>query len=127
MRLPRAFKDFDITQATVSVWLFKKGKRQDGIPRFTARWVDTDEELDRALREVVVSEVARISEVRAYGLLAQNNEESALKISAEETHIGLIIEQTNAPSRDKKLTSSTEANNTVFYVIKLNDEKRALY
>ncbi len=127
MRVPRAFKDFDIAQATVSVWLFKKGRRKEGIPRFNARWVDTDDELDQALREVVTSEIARISEVRPYGLLAENNEASALKISAEETHIGLIIEQTAAPSRDLKITSSEEANNTLFYVIKLNDGPRALY
>jgi len=59
MPIPQAFTNFDIANATVTVWLFKKSAGADGIPRYTGRWIETDEELDGALKEAIIEDGTR--------------------------------------------------------------------
>jgi hypothetical protein len=114
---------FDIQNSEVKVWTFKK-TQYTGVPAptYTGHWVDTSEELDQAIRNALISERARITEVLEYGILAQNNEGSALSIQLDETHAGLILEKIGDEIDDKKVKNLKEINNSAFYVIKTVDQ-----
>jgi hypothetical protein len=52
MRVPKPFTSFDVDASTVSLWLFKKTPQPAASPpKYTAHWVDTNDELDVALKE----------------------------------------------------------------------------
>ena len=74
-------KTFDVDAASVSLWVFKGPRGSgDAPPIYTGYWVETTESVDAALRSIVKNERGRIEETIEYGLLAQNNEASALLI-----------------------------------------------
>lgn len=113
---------FDIQNSEVKVWTFKK-TQYTGVPAptFTGHWVDTSGDLDQAIRDALISERERITEVLDYSILAQNNESSALSIKLDETHAELILEKTVDEIQDKKVKNLKEINNTAFYVLKIVD------
>ncbi|SMF24475.1 protein of unknown function [Xaviernesmea oryzae] len=127
MAVPQAFTDFDINAATVALWVFKKSLRPGSAPVFTGRWVQTDEALDGALKQAVIQERARILEVNEYGLLAQNNEDSALRIDGLLTHAGLLTAQMAAEIATKKVRNLKDVQNSDFYAIKLVSGDSILY
>jgi hypothetical protein len=112
-------KAFDLNSATASLWVFKKSVGSDGKPSFSGRWVETTDDLDNALKAAVSDERNRIEEVQEYSLLAQNNEASALGITAIETHAGLVVSQAAGEIPQKKVARLKDIQNTSFYAIKL--------
>jgi hypothetical protein len=113
------FKGFDVSGATVSLWVFKKSTASDKSPVFKGRWVQTTEVLDQALKAAVEAERDRITEIQEYSLLAQPNESSALAITTLETHAGLVVDEVAAELDAKKISRLKDIQNTIFYVIKL--------
>jgi hypothetical protein len=97
MPLPHGLQDFDVANATVQVWLYKKSTQPEGGIRFTGRWIDTGAELDRALRQAVAEKRDSILEVTTYSLLAATNDGIALQIDALETHAGAITAEAANP------------------------------
>jgi hypothetical protein len=53
MPLPQGLRDFEVANATVQVWLYKKSTIPDRGIRFTGRWIDTDVNLDQALKQAI--------------------------------------------------------------------------
>lgn len=127
MPVPQSLVDFDIANATASIWLFKKSASVGKIPRFSGRWIDTNAELDEALKGAIAQERARIVEVNEYSLLAQNNEGSALRIDTLETHAGLIVDQAAGETPAKRVSSLKHVQNTGFYVVKLTNGDQVLH
>lgn len=121
-------KAFDVGSATVSLWVFK-GPRgpSDAPPVYSAYWVETTEDLDAALKDTVATEKNRIEETIEYGLLAQNNEASALLIAKEETNAGLLIDMVAAENEAKRVQDANRLQNTTFYLIKLIHNDAILY
>jgi isochorismate synthase EntC len=120
MAIPNEFAAFDVANANVTVWAFKKSGGAAGTqPTYTGRWVATDVALDAELRAAVASELARIEEVNPYGLLAQNNEASALSISADETFAPLIVAATADALAQRRATSLKQLQNSDFYALRL--------
>ena len=120
MPLPQLLQDFDITNATVAVWLFKKSYPvPGGVPRFKGRWIDTDQQLDAALKQALIAKRDSILEVEEYGLLAGIEVGQALRVDALETHAALITAEAAAETADRKATNLKEVRNTDFYVVKL--------
>lgn len=94
MAIPVSLSSFDIQNAGLTVWLFKKsGATAGAAPTYTGRWITTQPDLNAALKTSLIEARARITEVQEYGLLAQNNGASALLIDTVETHAGLIVAQ----------------------------------
>lgn len=119
MPLPQKFADFDIANAGVTVWLFKKSGGAGGAaPVFTGHWIATTGELETALKDAVVDARNSIEEVQPYGLLAQNNETSVLSIGTLETHADLIVAASADALPQKKVKNLRQIQNTSFYVIK---------
>lgn len=128
MPIPQILQDFDIANATVSVWLYKKSAGAVvGIPRFTGRWIDTDAELDQALRIALQNKRATILEVEDYSLLANVEDGQALRIDALETHAALITGQAAAEVPAKKASTLKEVQNTDFYAVKLVSGDQTIY
>lgn len=120
MPLPQKFVDFDIDNAGVTVWLFKKSGGIGGTsPVFTGRWIATTHELEAALKRAIVEARGAIEEVNPYSLLAQNNEASVLNIDTFETHADLIVTACADALQQRKVRDLRDIQNTEFYVIKL--------
>jgi hypothetical protein len=118
---------FDLDGADVTVWVAKKSGGFKGAPPiFTARWVETDQRLDAALKAALVAARARIEELRPYDLLAQNNEGSALSIGLDETHAALVIARCTDATPDRRARGPSDLINSDFYVVKLTSAGQAL-
>jgi hypothetical protein len=104
MPLPQALQDFNIENSTVQVWLFKKSITSERQIRFTGRWINTDANLDQALKEAAIQKRENILEVNSYGLLSGANDGIALHISTIETHAGAITAEAMNPVQSRKVT-----------------------
>lgn len=111
-------KAFDFANATVSLWLFKKTISGSKPPIFSGRWVGTEVDLEAAMIDVASAQMKRIEEIIPYGLLAQNNEHSALSIDTLETHAGLLVDACAAEVPKRKVRGVKDVNNAKFYVMK---------
>lgn len=110
---------FDFDQASVAFWTFKgpRGLSSED-PLYTGHWVDTTDDTDSILKEIAKDQVDRIEEVLEYGLLVQNHETSALSITTEETHAGVIVDECAAETQPKKTLNVRHLRNANFYVSK---------
>lgn len=128
MAIPAALSDFDIQNAGLTVWLFKKSGGAGGAaPTYTGRWITTDDALNEALKASVIEARSRIEEVHEYGLLAQNNEASALLIDTVETHAGLIVDQSANALPHRKVSTEAHIANTSFFVVRLTSGDDVLH
>lgn len=110
---------FDFNQASVVFWTFKGPRGPSGEdPLYTGHWVDTTDETKGILREIASDQIGRIEEVLGYGLLVQNHETSALSITTEETHAGVIVDECAAETQVKKTLNVKHLRNASFYVSK---------
>lgn len=127
MAIPVALSDFDIQNAGLTVWLFKKsGGAAGAAPTYTGHWITTEPDLNDALKASLIEARGRIAEVQEYGLLAQNNEASALLIDTVETHAGLIVAQSANAVVQKKVKNEKQVINTDFFVVRLTDGDKVL-
>lgn len=121
-------REFNAEEAQVSLWVFKGPTGAAGEqPRYSARWVETTDDVDAILKETVVAERARIEEAIDYGLLVQNNEASAMQISKDETHADLLVEAVAAEVAQRRASAERHLMNTRFYLIKLVHEQQVLH
>jgi hypothetical protein len=120
MPLPPAFAAFDVNASEITVWAFKKSGGTAGVaPTFAARWVATDEALEAELKAAVVAELGRIEETHPYGILAQNNEASALSIGTDETNGPLLHAAAADPLPQRRAVTLKHLRNSAFYMVKL--------
>lgn len=128
MPIPENFAGFDIENAGVAIWVFKKsGGAKGAAPSFNGRWIGLTEELEQALRQAVIEARNQIEEVLEYGLLAQNNEASALSINVDETYAPLIIERTANALPRNRVQNAAQLRNSAFYVVRFTDGDNVLH
>jgi hypothetical protein len=62
----------DLAQAQVTLWTVKgpTGPAADA-PKYSGRCIDTTEQVDDVLKEILIADLAKTEEVLEYGLLAQ--------------------------------------------------------
>ena len=111
-------KGFEVAAADVSVWVFKTSPNTDGIPKFTGRWVGITEDLEAELRSAVRMNLDQVTETLEYDILAQNNEGSALTITADETYAGIIAAKIANETPASKVQSLRHLENSKFCVVK---------
>lgn len=119
-------RNFDVGHADITVWAFKKSVREQK-PVFNGRWVDTTDELDGALREALRARRDEVTETMEYGLLAQNNEGSAMTIGVEETYASFVIDQAGDPTAKRKVKNLKQIANAAFYVVKFVAGDETIY
>lgn len=118
---------FEVPEASLSLWVFKKSAGVDHVPSFNGRWVETTDELEVAVKEVVSNERSLIEEVQEYSLLAQNNEGSALSIGTLETNAGLVVHEAAAETAQRQAALLRHLQNSSFYVIKLTIDETIIH
>lgn len=120
-------KGFNLAEADVTVWVFRRSPGKDGRPKFTGRWVGITDELADKLKEAVGGALAGISETVEYDVLVQNNEGSALTIETDETYVNLIAAEVANDTPARKARSVKDLANSKFCVIKfVKDDKTML-
>jgi hypothetical protein len=116
---------YDLAGADVSVWVFKTSAN-DGRPRFNGHWIGITEDLATELRAAVRLNLERITETIEYGILAQNNEGSALTIMSDETHAHLIVAQVPNETQAHKVRNLKQLANSKFCVAKFVRDGKTL-
>jgi hypothetical protein len=121
-------KLFDVDSAEVSLWVFRgpRGLASEA-PSYTARWVETTNEVDGVLKEIVKAERDRITEDPPYDLLSQTNESSGLTLEANRTHAALLTGLVSAATANRRAENAQKLNNTNFYLIKLSLDDKVVY
>lgn len=110
-----ALRDFDYSQAHIYLWVFK---RSTTARKFSAFFVQTDEVLNALLRDVVVSEIRRISEFAAYTHLAETNENSCLATTTSETEFEFLKVQLDRPEPECAARSIRDLKGAEGYAVK---------
>ncbi|CAH1689841.1 conserved hypothetical protein [Hyphomicrobiales bacterium] len=108
-------QSFDLQAAEVTVWVFRK-PRTKGEVQFRGRWIGITEDLAGRLRDAVQTNLEGITETIEYGVLAQNNEGSALTIDTDETVAHRIAAQIMEPTDGLKVRNLADLKDTDFYV-----------
>lgn len=120
-------KAFDVDNAEITLWVFKKSSSQGDIV-FTGRWLETSDALNNALKETVNSSITGIDEIIEYGLLTENHESSALRIDKDETHAERMLAScADIANPSKKINTVKHIENAAFYVIQFVDNTSVLY
>ena len=128
MPILQELKALNFGEAQVNLWTLKgpTGAAADD-PRYSGHWVETTVEVSNALRETLTLDLGRIEEVLEYGLLAQNNEASALHILADETHASILLSVIGAEEQGKRASSVKHLMNSKFYVAKCIIGEQVVY
>ncbi len=127
MILIQKMKNFNIDEASPTLWTFKKQSPKDAPPKFNGHWVDTTDEMSAELKDIVKQQLHQITEEKDYSLLAENNEASVLTITEAETHVGLMKDHITAELPRRKVRNVTTLFNCAFYVIKLVHNGEVFY
>lgn len=121
-------KNFDIGNSQVNLWTFKKS--MTGQPPqlvMTGRWVSLTQDLAKTIKDTVNFHISNFTEVLEYGLLAQNNEGSILRVPSIETHADKILTESADQIPSKKVDNLKKIQNTSFYVVKFSNPAGNLY
>jgi hypothetical protein len=118
-------KTFDVTNASLSLWVFKKSYSQNA--NFTARSVIVTDALKDALKEVVTSTLARCTEVEPYTLLAQPVETGCLCLETDETIFSELQVLIDLPTEEHLIQSVKQIENSTGYVVRLQLDGGVLY
>jgi hypothetical protein len=120
-------KAFNLNDAAVTLWTFKKQSPKGLPPQFNGHWVDTTIEMNNELKGIVERQLNEVTEEGEYSLLAQNNEASVLTITEEETHFAILKEQIAAELPRRKVRDKRTLLNCSFYIIKISFNGDVLY
>lgn len=121
-------RDLDVNNAAITLWTFRgpTGPAHEN-PSYSGRWVRTTEDVDEAIKTAFVDEVARIEEVKNYGLLEENHETSALVIAADETHAEYVLGQCAAETQNRQASRREHIANSRFYLAKFSVQDTIVY
>lgn len=126
MHTPEKLTDFDIQNAEVQVWVYKESYRNGNI-HFKGRWIDTNDELDTALRQAITETRNGILEISKYSLLAAATDGIALHLDGLVTNADAIISESASPTPERKVKKIQELQNIKFYIVKLISGDNVLY
>jgi hypothetical protein len=126
MPVPQALVDFNVVDATASLWLFRKSGQSDN-PVFTGHWVQIANPLNDALKESIAEVRDQIAEANPYDILATIDSGQSLTIDTDETHADRIVTAAAADLPQRRVLNVGHMQNTDFYVVKLTHEDNVLY
>jgi len=115
-------KAFLVAEAQLSLWVFKKN-----AVGFTARSVNVTPALETALRSIVLTRLARTTEVDEYELLAQTNEVSCLHLESDETSFDILKELVDRPATENTITTTKHLDNSSGYLVRLRQADQVMY
>jgi len=116
-------KAFDLSNAVVSLWVFKK--RPTG--GYTAKSIDVTDGLTIELKKIIVQALQVRSEVEDYTFIAQCNEVSCLHVGTDETSFPDLKALLDAPAEEHRIEGERAFKNIAGYVIRVRIGTRVLY
>ncbi|MFK4754749.1 Kiwa anti-phage protein KwaB-like domain-containing protein [Oceanobacter antarcticus] len=119
------WRALDYDASTVQLWVFKKSTT---AAKFRAWHVRTDEEVENLFRNAIKSEVSRITEKVTYSHLSQNNENSCLEHSLEDSD-GLIalLQAVDVPETENTDAQLKQLKGAVGYLVKFQSGEQTVY
>lgn len=128
MAVLRDLHDYDLDQAVVNFWIFKRStKGTPPAPKYTGKWVSVDDDLRDALKTTALAFKTAITETFEYSLLAENNPSSALTIPQDETHAAKFVAESQDQTPVKRISKMEELANADFYAVKFSSAQGNLY
>lgn len=119
-----SMRTFDYAQATVHLWIFKK---TTAAQRYKAHFVQTDEGFKNVLKSLIRSEMERVTEFGPYTHLAQNNENSCLSISRQDTDFVLLKAQVDRLEPECAIQGVGDLKGADGYVVKYHHNYDTVY
>lgn len=119
-----SLRGFDFANSDVFLWIFKRSATP---AHFSARYAQTDGNLNSMLQAVATSEIARLTEFAAYTHLAQTNENSCLAMPVQGgdfENLKVIIDR---PEPDWRVRNIRDLKNATGYAAKFVNNGRTVY
>jgi hypothetical protein len=119
------WREFDYQHATVQLWIFKKSTTD---ARFRAWHVRTDADIENLFRQAVIDSVSNTTEEISYSPISQNNENSCLTHSLEES-AGLIalLSLVDAPEVENVDAQLKHLKGAAGYLVKFQGNGQTVY
>jgi hypothetical protein len=117
-------RTFDYTQGAIHLWVFKNSS---SLRKFSASFVQTDDNLNALLRNVIRSEIARIIEFSPYTYLAETNENSCLAMPLAASDFGLLKVQLDRPEPECSAQSIRDLKGADGYAVKFINNNQTIY
>ncbi|MGN7985207.1 Kiwa anti-phage protein KwaB-like domain-containing protein [Burkholderia sp. 22313] len=118
-------KNFDVDNASLSLWAFKKSAGRSGP--FKAFATVTTDGLTTELKRIVTDTLARYHEAEDYQLLAQPNEAGCLYLEGDETTFPQLQDKIDLPPEEHLITNVKQLENSAGYVVRLQTQNEVLY
>ncbi|MGI4846299.1 MAG: Kiwa anti-phage protein KwaB-like domain-containing protein [Janthinobacterium lividum] len=119
-----SFKAFDVTNATVHLWVFKKSTAPQ---KYKAKYVQTDGLLSDKFKQIYRDEVAKFTEYLPYGHLTENNGTSCLIIDSINTDFAFLKAQVDQPEPEHRVENATDLKGAAGYVVKYSHNGHTVY
>ena len=119
------WKNFDYENANIQLWVFKKSATD---AKFRAWHVRTDGQIELLFRDTIKTEVAKIIEEIPYSPIAQNNENSCLTHSLDESEgLMALLEKVDAPETENIDAQLKHLKGAAGYVVKFEKLGETVY
>ncbi len=119
-----AFKNHDIDNSNVYLWVFKKSTTANG---FTAHFVQTNDKLNEQLKLIVKENFQRITEFHPYSYLAETNENSCLSTVIAGSDFANLKALVDRPEPDCRLVKIKDLKNVTGYLVKFTHDGKTVY
>ncbi|MCM2459175.1 DUF4868 domain-containing protein [Pseudomonas sp. CG7] len=108
---------FDVTNAELSVWTFRKSNSKQS--RFRASAVVTTPELATELRNLAARWIERCTEAEDYGLLASVNDNSCLYLESDETVFPVLQDLVSRPPEEHLIENVSGLEGSAGYLVRM--------
>jgi len=119
-----SLRSFDFQQANLHLWVFKKST---SVKKYTAHYVRTNQQLEGLLKNLIYNEINRITEFSAYSYLAENNENSCLTASVDQTDFNYLKIQVDRPEPECEVNKIKELKGSQGYLVKFSINNETIY
>jgi hypothetical protein len=120
----QALKKFDFNNSTAHLWVFKTSAADI---RYRTLYVQTDSSLMGQLKEFVNIELERLTEQSPYSYISQNNENSCLSITQNETDFNFLKAQVDRVESEHRASGVKELKGSKGYVVKFTHNNITIY
>ncbi|MEF9901499.1 MAG: DUF4868 domain-containing protein [Pseudomonas sp.] len=121
----RALQRFDLENAAVSVWAFKKSASRAN--RFRAFALTTTQQLQNELKGLVSKSVERCTEAEDYSLIATINESSCLYLESDETIFSSLEELVGQPPEEHFIDNVAQLEGSAGYLVRWESGNSVLH
>jgi hypothetical protein len=115
---------FDYAQATAHLWVFKKSTTNR---KYVAYYVPTDQTLTNMFKELILTEMIRITEFAPYSYLSQTNENSCLSTAQQGTDFQFLKIQVDRPEPECHARGIKDLKGAEGYLVKFSQNGETVY